>query len=94
MRYQPIVIGPVVSTHRLTFRRRFGSSLLLWGRIVRLSVLRVLAGAPDRPLVIDIEIPCYGLDGKKRVLNYPGVTSVVLRKLGYGECPDSWGVVA
>ena len=36
--------------------------------------LKVIAGAPDRPLVIgDIEIPCYVLEGEMRVLSQRGM---------------------
>lgn len=38
------------------------------------KVLKVIAGAPDKPLRIgDIEIPCYVLEGEKRVLVQRGV---------------------
>ena len=38
--------------------------------------LKVIAGAPDRPLVIgDIEIPCYVLEGEQRVLSQRGLTA-------------------
>ena len=38
--------------------------------------LKVIAGAPDRPLVIgNIEIPCYVLEDKTRVLSQRGVTA-------------------
>ena len=38
--------------------------------------LEVIAGAPDRPLVIgDIEIPCYVLEDETRVLSQRGVTA-------------------
>ena len=34
------------------------------------KALKVIAGAPDRPLIIgDIEIPCYVLEGETRVLS-------------------------
>ena len=40
----------------------------------RKKALRVIAGAPDRPLVIgDIEIPCYVLEDKTRVLVQRGM---------------------
>ncbi|MDE0507186.1 MAG: P63C domain-containing protein [Gammaproteobacteria bacterium] len=40
--------------------------------------LKVIAGAPDRPLVIgDIEIPCYVLEDETRVLSQRGVFSSV-----------------
>lgn len=40
--------------------------------------LKVIAGAPDRPLVIgDIEIPCYVLEDETRVLSQRGVTESV-----------------
>ena len=45
--------------------------------------LKVIAGAPDKPLVIgDIEIPCYVLEGETRVLSQRGMT------LGVGLNPD------
>ena len=38
--------------------------------------LKVIAGAPDRPLIIgDIEIPCYVLEGEQRVLSQRGLTA-------------------
>ena len=38
--------------------------------------LKVIAGAPDRPLVIgNIEIPCYVLENEVRVLSQSGVFS-------------------
>ena len=40
--------------------------------------LKVIAGAPDRPLIIgDIEIPCYVLEGETRVLSQRGLQSSV-----------------
>ncbi len=46
--------------------------------------LEVIAGAPDRPLVIgDIEIPCYVLGDETRVLSQRGVTA------GIGLNPDA-----
>ena len=46
--------------------------------------LEVIAGAPDRPLVIgDIEIPCYVLEDETRVLSQRGVTA------GIGLNPDA-----
>ena len=37
--------------------------------------LKVIAGAPHRPLVIgDIEIPCYVLEDETRVLSQRGMT--------------------
>jgi len=40
--------------------------------------LKVVAGTPDRPLVIgDIEIPCYVLEGEQRVLSQRGVTAAI-----------------
>ena len=44
------------------------------------DALKVIAGAPDRPLVIgDIEIPCYVLEGEQRLdlLNDPDVMAKV-----------------
>ena len=38
--------------------------------------LKVIAGAPDKPLEIgDIKIPCYVLEDKTRVLSQRGMTS-------------------
>ena len=38
------------------------------------KALRVIAGAPDRPLVIgDVEIPCYVLEDETRVLSQSGI---------------------
>ena len=46
--------------------------------------LKVIAGAPNRPLVIgDIEIPCYVLEDETRVLSQRGVTA------GIGLNPDA-----
>ena len=46
--------------------------------------LEVIAGAPDRPLVIgDIEIPCYVVEDETRVLSQRGVTA------GIGLNPDA-----
>ncbi len=46
--------------------------------------LKIIAGAPDRPLVIgDIEIPCYVLENETRVLSQRGVTA------GIGLNPDA-----
>ena len=40
--------------------------------------LKVIAGAPDRPLVIgEIEIPCYVLEGETRVLSQRGLQSSI-----------------
>ena len=40
--------------------------------------LKVISGAPDRPLVInDIEIPCYVLENKERVLSQRGLQSSI-----------------
>ena len=42
------------------------------------KALKVIAGAPDRPLIIgDIEIPCYVLEGETRVLSQRGLQSGV-----------------
>lgn len=42
------------------------------------QALEVVAGAPDRPLVIgDIEIPCYVLEDESRVLSQRGVTASI-----------------
>ena len=44
------------------------------GRKVSKKPLKIIAGAPDRPLVIgDIEIPCYVLEDETRVLSQRGV---------------------
>ena len=46
--------------------------------------LKVIAGAPDKPLRINgIEIPCYVLEGEQRVLSQRGLTS------GIGLNPDA-----
>lgn len=38
--------------------------------------LKVIAGAPDRPLVIgEMEIPCYVLEGEQRVLSQRRLTA-------------------
>lgn len=38
--------------------------------------LKVIAGAPDRPLIIgDVEIPCYVLEDETRVLAQLGMVS-------------------
>ena len=48
--------------------------------------LKVIAGTPDKPLVIgDIEIPCYVLEGEKRVLSQGGF----VRALGRTGGPKS-----
>ena len=40
--------------------------------------LKVIAGAPDRPLVIgEIAIPCYVLEGETRVLSQRGLQSSI-----------------
>ena len=45
--------------------------------------LKVIAGAPDRPLVIgDIEIPCYVLEGATRVLSQGGFVRAIGRTGG------------
>ena len=45
---------------------------------------KVIAGAPDRPLVIgDIEVPCYVLEGETRVFSQRGATA------GIGLNPDA-----
>ena len=42
--------------------------------------LKVIAGAPDKPLVIgDIEIPCYVLEGETRVLSQGGFLQAIGR---------------
>ena len=46
--------------------------------------LKVIAGTPDKPLVIgEIEIPCYVLEGETRVLSQRGLTA------GVGLNPDA-----
>ena len=48
--------------------------------------LKVIAGAPDRPLVIgDIEIPCYVLQGETRVLSQRGLQYGVGLPVGGGQ---------
>ena len=48
--------------------------------------LKVIAGAPDRPLIIgDIEIPCYVLEDKTRVLTQRGIA------VGLGMSPQGGG---
>ena len=55
---------------------------------MREKLLKVLAGAPDRPLVIgDLEIPCYVLEGEIRVLSQRGIGGVLLSENGGGEMP-------
>ena len=50
--------------------------------------LKVIAGAPDRPLVIgDIEIPCYVLEDETRVLTQRGMVSA----LGMARGGSSYG---
>ena len=45
--------------------------------------LKVIAGAPDRPLIInDIEIPCYVLEDETRVLSQSGVSEALGRSRG------------
>ena len=52
----------------------------------RKKALKVIAGAPDRPLVIgDIEIPCYVLEDKTRVLVQRGMA------MGLGMSPVGSG---
>ena len=42
--------------------------------------LKVIAGAPDRPLVIgNIEIPCYVLEDETRVLTQSGILKALGR---------------
>ena len=48
--------------------------------------LKVIAGAPDKPLVIgDIEIPCYVLEGERRVLSQRGLFHGLGTKRGGGS---------
>ena len=50
------------------------------------KALKVIAGAPDRPLIIgDIEIPCYVLEGETRVLSQRGLQSGVGLGVGGGK---------
>ena len=54
--------------------------------------LKVIAGAPDRPLVIgDIEIPCYVLEDKTRVLSQRGFLKAIGRS-GYTRTANKSGV--
>ncbi len=47
--------------------------------------LKVIAGTPDRPLVIgDIEIPCYVLEDETRVFSSRGLTGAVGLNPGAG----------
>ena len=47
--------------------------------------LKVIAGAPDKPLIIgDIEIPCYVLEGEERVLSQRGLTAGIGLNPGAG----------
>ncbi len=42
--------------------------------------LKVIAGTPDKPLVIgDIEIPCYVLEDETRVLSQGGFLKAIVR---------------
>src|SRR5205807_10301384 len=48
------------------------------GAKARWSLPRVICGAPDRPLKIgNIEIPCYVLEGEKRVLVQRAIVSAM-----------------
>src|SRR5688572_23709534 len=48
------------------------------GAAARWSLPRVICGAPDRPLRIGgIEIPCYVLEGEKRVLVQRAIVSAM-----------------
>ena len=61
------------------------------GGEVSTEPLKVIAGAPDRPLVIgDIEIPCYVLEDETRVLSQRGMLSGV--GLGRGGSKQATGV--
>ena len=52
--------------------------------------LKIIAGAPDRPLIIgNIEIPCYVLEGEKRVLAQRGMVA----GLGMARGGSSHGAV-
>jgi hypothetical protein len=54
--------------------------------------LQVIAGTPDRPLVInDIEIPCYVLEDETRVLSQSGVLESLGRSRGSGMVATSIG---
>ncbi len=47
------------------------------------KLLKVIAGAPDRPLIIgNIKIPCYVLDDETRVLSQRGVYMGINRPRG------------
>ena len=47
------------------------------------KTLKVIAGTPDRPLIIDgIEIPCYVLEDERRVLTQRGVYEAVRKRKG------------
>jgi hypothetical protein len=48
--------------------------------LLRPTALKVIAGAPDRPLVIgDVEIPCYVLEDETRVLSQQGFLDAIGR---------------
>ena len=48
--------------------------------------LKVIAGAPDRPLVIgNVEIPCYVLEDETRVLSQRGLQSGIGMSEGGGQ---------
>lgn len=47
-------------------------------KIIEKQPLKVIAGAPDKPLIIgDIEIPCYVLEGEIRVLSQTGMAKAM-----------------
>ena len=51
--------------------------------------LKVIAGAPDRPLVIgDIEIPCYVLEDETRVLSQGGFLTALSRSIRSRSQPE------
>jgi len=61
------------------------------------KILKVIAGTPDRPLVIgDIEIPCYVLEDETRVLTQKGFLEAIGRsttppgreKSGFDKLPS------
>ena len=54
------------------------------------KTLKVISGAPDRPLVIgDVEIPCYVLEGEMRVLTQSGMFSGLgLARRGLVQSPN------
>ena len=52
----------------------------------KLKPLKVIAGAPDRPLIINgIEIQCYVLENEERVLSLRGLTTSLAFPIGGGQ---------